>query len=185
MSYHPEIHHRRSVRLRSFDYSRAGGYFITICAFQRECIFGEVAEATVRLNEMGEIVREEWLKSGEIRAEIYLDEFVVMPNHFHAIVLFGPEGPHGIRPPLAKLSIQDANSPLRKPKSLGALVGGFKSAVTRRISELTGNSGSAIWQRNYHEHVIRNEKDLSSIRQYIIDNPIKWEFDENHPGNMT
>jgi putative transposase len=188
MSYDPEVHRRRSIRLRNFDYAASGGYFLTLCTFQRTCLFGDVVEGAVKLNEAGELVREEWVKSGDIRDEIHLGEFVVMPNHFHAIVLFDLVGAHGMRPstgPFISDPSQGASrAPLRKPKSLGALVAGFKSAVTRRINGLTGNQGGAVWQRNYHEHVIRSEKDLNAIRRYIADNPIKWELDENHPCNI-
>jgi REP element-mobilizing transposase RayT len=126
------------------------------------------------LNEYGEIVREEWLKSSEIRSEIRLGEYVFMPNHFHAIVYIvdnrdsrrddrpvAPTGP--------------------TPQSIGALIAGFKSAVTKRINTIRNTPGIAVWQRNYYEHVIRNEVDYHQIAEYITDNPRRWQEDSLHP----
>lgn len=187
MSYNPEIHHRRSVRLRRYDYTLAGGYFVTVCTFNRECLFGDVMDGEMRLNHAGEIVREEWLRTTEIRKEIALDSFVIMPNHLHGIVLIADGvGAHGMRPD----STNDHNrahgrAPLqgRPPKSLGAFIAGFKSVCTTRINQMRGQGGIPVWQRNYYEHVIRSEDDLGKVRQYIAENPVKWDLDENNPAN--
>lgn len=90
MSYNPDIHHRRSVRLRDYDYRSAGTYFLTICAFQRECLFGEVVDGEMQVNQFGEIVREEWQKTDIVRENVILDEFVIMPNHIHGILIHMP-----------------------------------------------------------------------------------------------
>jgi REP element-mobilizing transposase RayT len=174
MAYDPSIHHRRSIRIKGFDYTQPGAYFITVVAHRRLPIFGEIAGGVVRLNACGEIPRAEWLRTAAIRREIGLDEFVVMPNHFHAIVMImecdgGSVGAHG-RAPLR-----------RSPRSVAALIAGFKSAVTTRINQLRGTPGAPVWQRNYWEHVIRNDGELSRIREYIRNNPITLETDdENH-----
>jgi type I restriction enzyme S subunit len=174
--YEPEKHHRRSIRLKDYDYSQAGAYFITICTQDRQCLLGEVVNGEMQLNEMGKIVADEWKRSVEIRQEIALDEFVVMPNHIHGIVEIKQSnvGATG-RSPLPR-------GPARK--SLGAFVAGFKSAVAKRINETRGTPGASVWQRNYYEHVVRNEDDLGRIREYIVSNPLKWEWDEENPDNI-
>ncbi len=122
------------------------------------------------LNEYGEIVRDEWMKSGEIRNEIQLDEWVVMPNHVHAIVMIRCRGDRPVAPA----------TPGPRPKSIGSLMAGFKSAATKRINELRKTPGTKLWQRNYYEHIIRNETKLQKIREYIINNPKNWLNDENY-----
>ena len=179
---------RRSIRLPMYDYSDHGAYFVTICAHRRECIFGEVEDGAMRLNEVGRIVKEEWEKSIEIRNEIELDEFVVMPNHLHGIVWITDQptvGANGVRPfdirPSCEMGLR--RTPLRLPvKSLSSFIAGFKSSATKRIRSINPNIGS-VWQRNYYEHIIRDDKDLEEIQKYIFENPLKWEFDhENSSG---
>ncbi|KAB2893020.1 MAG: hypothetical protein D8M52_10235 [Chlorobi bacterium] len=162
---HPP-HHRRSIRLRGYDYSQSGAYFITICTYQRKCLFGEVVKAKMQLNELGEIVAEEWVKSAIIRPEIHLDEWIVMPDHFHGIVLLPDRvewGASGGKPIL-----------YRPPRSLGSMIAGFKSAATIRINRLRGTPGTRVWLRNYYERIIRDEAALHKIRKYITNNPMKW-----------
>ena len=172
---------RKLTRLQGYDYSQAGGYFITICAHDRTSIFGRIVDGKMELNSLGEIVRKEWVNSGEIRKEVVIDEFIVMPNHFHGIVFLFPEdentGDHRDR----FKDVDDRRSP-RHPvgpakKSLGALIAGFKAACTRRAREMTGKPDFEIWQRSYYDHVIRNERDLAALREYIDNNPLKWELD--------
>ncbi len=176
--YNPQIHHRRSIRLKGYDYSQAGAYFITICTHNRECLFGQIVNSEMHLNEYGETVRDEWEKSTHIRAEIELGEFVVMPNHFHGIVLItGSRGDRPVAPTAAPtLTAPPPNGP--KPKSIGALMSGFKSAVTKRINIQRGTPGVPVWQRNYWEHIIRNEQSYLDIATYIINNPAQWELDK-------
>jgi REP element-mobilizing transposase RayT len=170
MKYNPDIHHRRSIRLKGYDYSQAGAYFVTICTQNRECLFGDVLNGEMVLNDAGKIVADEWMRTGEIRDEIELDEWVVMPNHFHGIVMIR----RGDRPVAPTL-------PGPRPKSIGSLMSGFKSAVTKRINDIRNSPGAKIWQRNYYEHIICNENELNSIREYIVNNPLKWEFDRENP----
>lgn len=197
---------RRSIRLPGYDYSRAGAYFLTICTHNRESLLGEVVDGAVRLNRVGEIVVEEWARTEELRQEIALDEFVVMPNHFHAIVWIagqrtsgeargverretGPPTTAGCgekEPPVACWGFVD---PLPcvgpRPKSIGSLVAGFKSAVTRRIKELDPATAVRLWQRNFYDHVIRDEAALTAIRRYIQDNPARWAEDPDNPENRA
>ncbi len=171
-AYDPEKHHRRSVRLRNYDYSRSGAYFITVCTTGQELLFGEVNDGKVELNELGRIAAEEWLKSARIRIEIELDAWVLMPNHVHGIVIITDDLCRGDRPVAP-------SGP--RPRSLGAMMAGFKSAATKRINTMRGTPGVSIWQRNYYEHVIRYESTLDRIRQYIADNPARWPEDRENP----
>ncbi len=186
MTYDPNQHHRRSIRLNSYDYSEAGAYFITICTHERRSLFGRIVDGQMELNAFGEIAREEWTKSAEIRREIVLDRFVVMPNHVHGIVfILEPENNKGGRPS----GEGDCQSPLPQdhqprgpsPRSLASFVVGFKSSVSRRIKTLRGRPGPDVWQRNYFEHVIRDERDLDIVRQYVVNNPLQWDLDRYNP----
>jgi putative transposase len=175
-----EYSQRHSPRLKTYDYSSSGAYFITLCTLNRECMFGGIIDDRMLLNANGEIVLKEWLKTPEIRREIKLDEYVVMPNHFHAVVFIDGRGDR----PVARPDNQDVVSPGQsrlKPASIGAFVGGFKSSVTVRINEIRQTPNLPVWQRNYYEHVIRNEDELNEIRQYISTNPLKWALDRENP----
>jgi REP element-mobilizing transposase RayT len=175
MSSNHDKRQRRSIRLKDYDYSQAGAYFVTICTYNKEWIFGNVVNGEMMLDEYGKVAREEWDRSAEIRREVELDFFVVMPNHIHGIVVI-VESNVGAT----------GRSPLPKgptPKSIGAMVAGFKSAATRRINELRGTPYKLVWQRNYYEHVIRNEDNLNEIREYIVNNPLKWDLDSENPNN--
>ncbi len=176
--------HRQSYRLKGYDYSGAGCYYVTICTKDRKCILGKVVDGEMLLNRNGRIAREEWLRSADVRAELRLDGFVVMPNHIHGIVFF--DAGKG-DPPVAPTSV---NGP--RARSLGSFIAGYKSAVTRCINRTkpvgaTGGSpvvgaGQTIWQRNYHDHslTVRDDSELTRIRQYIRDNPRHWETDDHH-----
>jgi putative transposase len=170
MTYDPTRHHRRSVRLPAYDYTQPGAYFLTVVTHQRQCLFGETVDGRVLLSGHGEAVEQEWLRSTQIRREIQLDAFVVIV------------GAHG-RAPLHRSPLRRA--PLhRSPRSLGSFVAGFKSAVTKRINEMRGTPGLLVWQRNYYEHVIRNDRELARVRQYIVDNPARWEEDQENPAHQ-
>ncbi|WP_306547897.1 transposase [Desulfobulbus sp.] len=173
MVYNPDMHHRRSIRVKGYDYSSAGAYFVTLCTHNRQCLFGEIVGGEMCLNAMGKIVAEEWVKTGLIRQENELDAWVVMPNHLHGIVMVLDQGAR--RAPLQPNATNRRGE--RAPKSLGALIAGFKSAATKRINQMRQTPGPPIWQRNYWEHIVRNEKDLHEIRQYICNNPMSWAMD--------
>ena len=182
MPYDRFKHHRRSIRLREYDYAQPGAYFVTMVTNDRECSFGEVLDARARLNEYGEIVRQEWVRTAEIRSEIVLDVLIVMPNHVHGILFIRPPeeptvsnrpvGPHG-RAPLH-----------RPPRTIGSFVAGFKSIVTKRINVLRGTPAWPVWQRNYHEHIIRDDDELRAKREYIALNPARWDVDSENPRNV-
>jgi REP element-mobilizing transposase RayT len=169
-------HHRRSIRLKGYDYSQAGAYFITICTHNREYLFGEIVDDEMVLNDAGKIVRDEWLKTEKLRSNIKCDGFIVMPNHFHGILVI-TESRRGV--------LQYAPTTLQSPsQTIGAIVRGFKSTVTKQINQLRQTPGQKLWHRNYYEHIIRNENDYYRIYEYIENNPLKWEFDSLHPANV-
>jgi REP element-mobilizing transposase RayT len=171
MKYNPVKHHRRSIRLPEYDYSGSGSYFLTICAYQRQCLFGDVINGAMQLNDFGAIVAEEWQRSAIIRSNLELDAWVVMPNHFHGIVTINnPVGAQRVAP--LPICNQHANKLHRQPQSLGSFVAGFKRSTTKRINEIKETPGVPVWQRNYYEHIIRNEETWHRLRQYIANNPI-------------
>lgn len=182
MTANSEKRHRRSLRLRGYDYSSDGAYFVTLCTCKREPLFGEIHDGVMIENNMGNIVRHEWVRSSEIRKEIVLDAFVIMPNHMHGIVRISV-GATG-RSPLHRLPCAVKNLKGPPQHSIGSFVAGFKSAVTTRINRMRKMPGEPVWQRNYYEHVIRNDDDLNSIREYIVSNPLKWDMDTENPGNV-
>lgn len=194
-------HHRRSIRLGGYDYAQAGAYFVTLCTHRRRCFFGEIVGGAMRLNRWGRIVAEEWLRTARIRAEVELDAWVIMPNHFHAIVVIHSEfhdemHRRGDRPVAPTMPTIGPASPFRDtamhpvdppspptrpngppPGSLGAIMAGFKAAVTTRINRERQARGTPVWQRNYWEHIIRDEVALQRLRAYIEANPANWPSD--------
>lgn len=172
---------RRSIRLQGYDYSQAGAYFVTICTHNRECLFGDIVHGEMRLNDAGRVVADEWLKTAEIRTEIELDAWVVMPNHFHGILVIADC--RGDRRVARTIRPVAPTGP--QPRSVGAVMAGFKSAVTKRINQLRQSPGAKLWQRNYWEHIVRNEPELNRIREYIRNNPARWELDKLCPVGAT
>ena len=144
---------------------------MSICAYNRECLFGEIESGLMRLNEYGEVVVSEWLSSAEVRLEIECGEFVVMPNHFHGIVhIVGVYGNTPMsRDEQQRVCVHDGaycHTPLRSPsRNVGAMVRGFKGAASRRINEIRDTPGAPVWQRNYYEHVIRDDADYNRIAE--------------------
>jgi REP element-mobilizing transposase RayT len=171
--YDPERHHRRSVRLKGYDYSQAGAYFITIVTQGRVCLFGEVVAGELRLNKVGRMVASAWEDLPNHYAGVGLDAFVVMPNHVHGIVvLAGPTVGAG----------SDVGAGLKPAPTLSEIVRAFKTFSARRINEHRGTRGMPVWQRNYYEHVVRDDESLDRIREYIAGNPLRWESDRENPG---
>ncbi len=237
-NYNPKYHKRRSIRLKDYDYSQAGRYFITLCVQNRTCLFGNIESGQMQLNHFGAIIKEEWEKTPEIRKNITLGEYIIMPNHFHCIIQ--------IDYPIKTKEKQQGK--FRSPShTIGAIIRGFKGATTKKIKEIIRNSltgelekipprtgkslfapttklaptespnkgesekfpprtgellfaptkspqtdeslfaptidlSKSIWQRNYWEHIIRNENAFRRITQYIINNPQKWEDDKLNGG---
>ena len=173
MKFDPQKHHRRSVRLKGYDYSQAGAYFVTIVAWQREMLFGGIVKGESILNEFGEIVREEWERTAVVRPNVELGEYVVMPNHFHGILVFREN-----------VGATRRVAPTLQSGSLGAVMAQFKSIVTKRINGLRNVTGLPIWQRNYYERIIRDEHEMDRIHRYIESNPSMWAEDDENPNRV-
>jgi putative transposase len=207
MKYCPERYHRRSIRLRDYDYSKNGAYYVTICTRNRDCIlskidcetvgaglepvrergelygllscglapalYKEASESTVRLAKAGEIAQKNWLEIPERYENVYIDEYVIMPNHLHGIIL---------------LSASSSRATARVAPTVGQIIGSYKSKCVieylRYIDTNNVNAIAKMWQRNYYEHVIRNEDELNRIREYIQSNPYRWTDDKENPDNI-
>jgi len=187
MKYDPDKHHRRSIRLEGYNYSSGSAYFVTICTFQRQCLFGQIVDGEMQPNEIGQIVAEEWLQSRMIRKEIDFDQWVIMPNHLHGIVLIELIDPVGVndRLPLQRMGQPQRVVPPMKPRSLSSFIAGFKSGTTKRINTARNLPRTPVWQRNYYEHIIRNEESLQKVQQYIQNNPATWQDDQLNPCNPS
>ena len=197
MKYNPEKHHRRSIRLRGYDYAQAGAYFVTIVTRDRACLFGEVVNGEMRLNDSGGVIHSMWDELPDHYPGVERDAFVVMPNHIHGVVVLvndvgagsndvgaGPRAcpnkdkpesgqPQGVAPTMSTISLPDA-------------VHRFKTLTTKRYIDGVKLSGwpsfaGRLWQRNYYEHIVRGENELSRIREYIANNPLQWEMDRENP----
>lgn len=142
--FDPNVHHRKSIRLPGYDYAQAGAYFVTVVAWGRDCLFGEVVDGVMVLNDIGKIVQEEWERTAIVRKNIELGAYVVMPNHFHGILIIH-DGVGASR----RLAPTTTNAISPKPGSLGAIMAQFKSIVTKRIWKMPEFAGTPIWQRNY------------------------------------
>lgn len=163
-----------SNRLHTWDYRSPGYYFVTICVKNRECLLGEINDRKMYLSDIGKIVQEEWIKTSQIRSYITLDEFVIMPNHIHGIIKINSYVETSRRDVSTNKTLQQ--------HSLGSIVGQFKSISTKRIRIIFP---SFAWQSRYYDHIIRNEKSLNAIREYIRYNPLKWNDDEENPALHT
>jgi len=234
MPYNSNIHHRRSIRLKGYDYTQQGAYFVTICTHQRNCLFGEIVDGEIKLNTNGEIARGSWLSIPRHFKNVELDEFVIMPNHLHGIIIIESSEVAGealanqdfsqlfsevagealANQDFSQLFSEVAGEALAnqdfskqqnlssqcfaptvytgetikingtKPQSLAAITQNYKSVSTRQINRMNKAKGNVIWQRNYYEHIIRNEEALNNIREYIVNNPINWVKDQENPANF-
>jgi len=174
MAHHPQ---RKSPRLRDYDYGQSGAYFVTICTYQREHLFGEIVDQQMRLSAMGSIAYDLWHTIPDHHPQVELDAFVVMPNHIHGIIVVGtPRAASGDENDgrWADRARQTDRARPVPTESLGTIIGAYKSAVTRTINEVMGLTAPIVWQKRYHDHIIRNEQDLNRIRAYIADNPARW-----------
>jgi REP element-mobilizing transposase RayT len=182
---------RSSIRLKGFDYSQPGGYFVTICVREGGPVLGEISQAEVQLNEVGKIADEIWQKIPSHKPWIELDEYVVMPNHFHGILIvhqfrrgeaFAVESRSFDRPHANASPLQPTKG--TNPGSISAVIQNFKAISTRKINQTQHTPGKKFWQRGYYDRIIRNEGELIKIRKYILENPMKWELDEYHPAKL-
>lgn len=182
--YNPNIHHRRSIRLKGYDYSQAGLYFITICCQDRICRFGHVENDEMILNEYGQIAHSLWAGLIERFPNMELDVFQIMPNHIHAIIALNE--PVGATLAVAQNTVDQNDADIRAgaspaPTTVSDIVGAYKSLVANGCLEIYKSKNETmgkLWQRNYWEHIIRNEQSYQSISEYIINNPKKWNDDK-------
>jgi REP element-mobilizing transposase RayT len=207
MTFNPQIHHRRSIRLKGYDYSKTGLYFITLCVEDKQHLFGDIIDGKMILNQLGQIANDEWINTSDIRDNISLHEFIIMPNHFHCIIEINFQKGENNQ------SIGAFKSP---SQTIGSIIRGYKIATTKKIKDFlkeenirTGElqfapisqsisseseialysqtisgelqfapTNSKIWQRNYYENIIRDEKAYQNISNYIKNNPAKWHEDK-------
>jgi putative transposase len=189
-------HHRRSIRLRDNDYTQTGAYFVTMVAQDRVGLFGDVIAGEMRLNDAGQMLSAQWNELPQRFPNIELDEFIVMPNHIHGIIVItdthrattrvAPTPDVSVGAPLVGAQSDDDKN---YDPALGNIVGAWKSITTyeyiRGMRELHWESfHRQLWQRNYWEHIIRNEKDLERIRAYIANNPANWDADDENPRRV-
>ena len=173
MTFDPLRHHRRSVRLQGYDYRQPGMYYVTLVTQGRAPVLGSVVGERIQLSKLGEIVREEWLHTPTIRPEVRLDEFVIMPDHLHGIIVICEER-NGVAVVGANCYSPRQETPFRSPSgTIGAIVRGFKGASTKRINILRATPGVKFWQRDYYEHIVRDERDYRRIQNYIQQNPLR------------
>jgi putative transposase len=182
--FDPKIHHRRSIRLQGYDYSEAGAYFVTIVTLGRVGLFGEVVNGEMRLNRYGEIIQKWWDDILQHFPNVELGAFVIMPNHVHGIIMIGDNRRGTVPVPQGSGTTQMGGEtpPLQKP-TLGQIVAYFKYKSTKEINALNNGPVMKLWQRNYYEHIIRNQNDLEQTWLYIESNPAQWDTDEENIAN--
>lgn len=175
MKYNPDIHHRHSIRLKGYDYSQPGAYFVTIVTHQRQCLFGEIVNGKINLNDGGKIAEQFWNDIPKHFPNTIMDEFVIMPNHIHGIIILNN---NGLIIGAKNFSPQQNERPRGTTQSIGSIVRGFKIGVTKWFRQ--NSNIHSVWQRNYYEHIIRNEIELNKIREYILNNPLNWKTVKNY-----
>jgi putative transposase len=172
-----------TVRCSKWDYTSDGYYFITICTHNRQSFFGEIIDGEMQLSQIGEIIADEWQKTSQIRANVQLDAWVIMPNHMHGILIINnPVVETFPQVETFRWNVSTNNVPRLQSNSLGSIIGQFKSVCTKQI--WIAGFTEFKWQTRFHDCIIRDEESLNRIREYIINNPAKWESDEHHPENF-
>ena len=198
MKFDPKIHHRRSIRLKGYDYSQAGAYFVTIVTWQREMLFGEIVDEEMVLNQYGRIVAMAWFDLPNHYRRAELGAFVILPNHVHGNIRLNDDGGRGGSPVTGKSILSDETNPggnplpivetrpyvVEKRHGLPEIVRAFKSFSARRINALRHTEGIPVWQRNYYEHIIRDEREMDRITRYIEANPSAWMDDNENPNRV-
>jgi putative transposase len=185
---------RHSIRLRGYDYAQAGAYFITIVTKDRLCLFDEVVEGAMRLNELGRMVQSVWEELPGHYPGVQCDAFVVMPNHIHGIITLAdneaggpPDVGAGLKPARVAVAVgpNSVRAGFKPAPTLPEVVRAFKTFSARRVNEIRNTTGFPLWQRNYYEHVVRSEDELHRIREYIANNPLQWELDRENPSGIS
>lgn len=183
MRFNPDIHHRRSIRLRGYKYSHAGAYFVTLCTWKRECLFGEIVDGEMVLNNIGSIAAAVWTDLSSHYRHVELDAFVIMPNHVHGLIVFCDEQTEETDSQQGRVGNPPLQDEIRH--GLPEIVRGFKAFSSRHINAIRRNRGCPVWQRNYYDRVIRNENEMIRARAYIVNNPFKWAYDGENPVNSV
>lgn len=183
--FDPRIHHRRSIRLKGYDYASEGMYYITLCVADRGCLFGGITDGGMALSAFGRIVDETWQWLELQYNHVELGPYVVMPNHLHGILILKTDNMSGVWNGSGNdvggsrtAPTNTSSSAIAKRKTIGRLIGAFKTVSTKKINVLRGTAGDVVWQRDYSDHVIRNEQSCDFITNYIWSNPEKWESDK-------
>jgi putative transposase len=204
--------HRRSIRMPGYDYGSAGDYFVTICVENRECLFGDIAEGKMVLNDAGRMIQTVWEELPEFYPGVGIDAFQIMPNHVHGIIILVGATPRGCPDPTGPRGCQNEKGPHARPDQTGQprdvvgqpqgvaptgdttggmslpdVVHRFKTLTSRKyVSGVKQNHwfpfSGKLWQRNYYEHVVRNDAELLRMRKYILDNPRRWHLDHENPN---
>ncbi|MCD4825639.1 MAG: hypothetical protein K8S55_13675 [Phycisphaerae bacterium] len=202
MPYDNKRHHRRSIRLKGYDYSQAGAYFVTICTQDRECLFGEIVDGKMVLNDAGRMICRWYSELKNKYPDIRCDEFVCMPNHTHFVIINAggnvradrPGVRPGVRPDVQPDSMGETSKPSKTGEHAGsplrAVVQWFKTMTTNEYIRGVKQHGwtpfpGKLWQRNYYDHIVRNEHEMNRIREYIANNPLKWEIDRDNPDAIS
>ncbi len=190
MTFDNKIHHRKSIRLQNYDYSQAGAYFITICTQNKQCLFGDIVDDEMQLNDVGRIIQSIWNEISIYYPQVELDEFVIMPNHVHGIINIRSStlgAGRKLAPAFSTLpsSMSVASSVPAEFSSIAPTIGSimrrFKSMSAIVVNKSLGRSSQPLWQRNYWERVVRDEKELHGMQEYIVNNPRQWKLDKLHP----
>jgi putative transposase len=176
MKFDPQKHHRRSIRLKGYDYTSAGAYFVTIVAYNRDCLFGELINEKINLSEYGKIARECWRAIPNHFPNVELGAYVVMPNHIHGVIIIKDDG----RDTPWRVPTEQFSKPVKS--SLATIIRQYKSSVSRIISKQFNETN--IWQHNYYEHIIRNDAEWNRIHLYIEANRVNWTEDLENPVNV-
>lgn len=198
--FDPKTHHRRSIRLKDYDYTQPGGYYVTIVTHQRECLFGEIVNGEMCLNNLGKVIKQQWEKLAARFVFVELGAFVVMPNHIHGVIIIhdrrgtaknGNQNNIETHRCAPTAEMQNNAEPFHRAPtaeqfgkpvagSIPTIIRSYKSAVTLRINLMRRTEGQPVWQSNYYEHVIRNQADWEQINAYIEANPFRWDEDNEN-----
>jgi putative transposase len=185
IKFNPQKHHRKSIRLQGYDYSQPGAYFVTVVAFERKYLFGDIVNGEMKLNQFGMIVRHAWHDLPKHYQHVEPGIFCIMPNHVHAIIVLIDDGRGGSSKitEASPKSLKTRPYEINKRHPLPEIIRAFKSFSAKRINKLRGTTGVPVWQRNYYERIIRNSREMDNISRYIESNPLTWMNNNEIPHN--